>query len=293
MLNKLLWTAIITPFEELGNNIDFKSLELFLRFQEAADNGVILFGSTGEGLSLSYEEKKKILKFAINLKLKIPLMVGVPSYNLNIALEWIKYCNEFPLTGYLITTPIYTKPGIIGQTKWLEQLLINSKHDCMFYNIPSRAGIKLHPEAVKNLSANEKFVAIKDSSGTIESLIEYKTAAPNIAIYCGDDYMMPAMAAESAHGLISVASNVWPTATNRYVKMCLNGVNLDIGLWSKACESLFAASNPIPVKKLLYQLGLISSPFVRLPLCTDDLESISELIAAHESIINWENKYVS
>ncbi|MDJ1304762.1 MAG: 4-hydroxy-tetrahydrodipicolinate synthase [Candidatus Midichloria sp.] len=291
MLNKSLWTAIVTPFDAAGKNIDFKSLEKLLKLQEAAGNGVILLGSTGEGLSLNDEERRQIIAFAFNLKLKIPLMSGVPSHNFIAALEWIEFCNQFPLAGYLMTTPIYTKPGIIGQTQWFEKLLQASNHQCMLYNIPSRAGIKLHVEAVRNLSTNKKFAAIKDSSGTVDSLVEYKMAAPNIAIYCGDDHLMPAMSAESEQGLISVASNVWPTATNKYVQLCLEGVRLDSKLWWQACKALSAASNPIPVKALLHHLGLISHATVRLPLSLNDLKSIDELALVNQLIINWEKQY--
>lgn len=291
MLDKSLWTAIVTPFDEAGRNIDFKSLEKLLKLQEMTRNGVILLGSTGEGLSLSNKERRQIIEFAFKLKLKIPFMSGVPSHNLVAGLEWLEFCNQFPLAGYLMTTPIYTKPGVIGQTQWFEKLMQASEHNCMLYNIPSRAGIKLHAETVKNLTTNKKFAAIKDSSGTVDSLVEYKIASPNIAIYCGDDYMMPAMSAESARGLISVASNAWPIATSKYVQMCLKGTCVDSKLWCQACKALFTASNPIPVKALLHHLGLISHATVRLPLALADLPSIDELALINQLIINWEKHY--
>ncbi|MCB0308507.1 MAG: dihydrodipicolinate synthase family protein, partial [Bdellovibrionales bacterium] len=51
MLNsQMLWTACVTPFNERGNAIDFKSLENVLKLQDEAENGILLCGSTGEGL---------------------------------------------------------------------------------------------------------------------------------------------------------------------------------------------------------------------------------------------------
>lgn len=44
----------------------------------------------------------------------------------------------------------------------------------MLYNIPSRAGVSLHAETVRNLFSHEKFWAIKDSSGTVDTLTKYK-----------------------------------------------------------------------------------------------------------------------
>ena len=57
-------TACITPFKA-DLSIDFSALESIIRSQEHAGNGIFLFGSTGEGLSVAYEEKFSILSFIL------------------------------------------------------------------------------------------------------------------------------------------------------------------------------------------------------------------------------------
>lgn len=287
MINQALWTALVTPFSNDGLTIDYTSLERLLRSQEASGNGVILLGSTGESLSLSDNERREIVTFAIKLNLNIPLMVGVPAHNHFQAVEWLTFCKDLPLAGFLMTTPIYTKPGEVGQTKWFESLLDLASAPAMLYNIPGRAGIKLNPKAVKNLSSHPKFAAIKDSGGDIESLVEYRAAAPNIGLYCGDDALMPSFACEGAIGLISVASNAWPAATRKYVELCLNGKRFDTSAWWEASNALFAASNPIPIKSLLHAKGDISSPTLRLPLTHQELKSNEQLLAADQLISKW------
>lgn len=285
--NQILYTACITPFKEDGE-IDFYSLEKIIRNQERSNNGILILGSTGESISLSNEERKSIAKFVSGLNLKTELILGIPSYNLKEALDFLKYTNDLKISGYLLTTPIYTKSGIIGQTKWFEKILEIAKYPCILYNIPSRSGIRLHNETVKNLYGHEKFIGLKDSGGTIDSLIEYKIVSPNLAIFCGDDNMMPAMASEGAIGLISVASNSWPDQTRKYVQMCLSGYKFNSKLWWQASKALFTASNPIPIKALMKKIGLISSPHVRCPLDQEDLKSIDELMYFHDLISKWE-----
>ncbi len=287
MLDQILYTACVTPFETNVNQIDYQSLERLLRTQEKAGNGVVLLGSTGEGLSLTDNERRTIVQFACDLKLKTEIIVGVPSHNLHAALEWLQFCKTLPINGYLMTTPIYTKPGIMGQTKWFEGLLDKAAHPAMLYNVPGRSGIKLDPETVKNLKNHDRFLAIKDSSGTVESIVEYQLVAPDIAIYCGDDYMMPAMAAEGAAGLVSVASNAWFDATRRYVEHCLAGGKIPSKIWWQSCKAFFTASNPIPIKALLRDIGLIDNDAVRLPLSLEDLPSRNTLLSYHETLMNW------
>ena len=55
MIRQSLWTAMITPMQQDGS-IDYDSFEQILRKQEEAGNGVLVLGSTGEGLNLNDEE---------------------------------------------------------------------------------------------------------------------------------------------------------------------------------------------------------------------------------------------
>ncbi|NUY39166.1 4-hydroxy-tetrahydrodipicolinate synthase [Wolbachia endosymbiont of Litomosoides brasiliensis] len=287
-LSTFLWTACITPFNYNGDSIDYCSLQHLLAMQAKAKNGVVLLGSTGEGLSLTNSEKRTLVKFVCKLKLNTKIIIGVPGINLHQTLEWLNFCKDIPIHGYLMTTPIYTKPGVIGQTLWFEKLLEKAHVPAMFYNIPSRAGVSLHTETVCNLSSHERFWAIKDSSGTVDTLIKYKKVAPNIEVFCGDDDMMHDMATHGTAGLVSVASNVWPHVAHEYVKQCLNGKSLHTDVWQQACKALFIASNPIPTKALLHDIGLIEHRTVRLPLSTQDLPSVNEIKKATEIILNLE-----
>lgn len=287
MSDQILWTAVVTPFDEGGAQVDYPSLERVLRTQEKASNGVVLLGSTGEGLSLGDHERRCLVEFVMGLGLQTQIMVGVPSYNLGTALEWLKFCKDFPFYGYLMTTPLYTKPGVMGQTKWFEKLLEHAHKKAMLYNIPGRAATKLQPEALKNLAEHEKLWAIKDSSGTVDSLVDYRLAVPHISIFCGDDYLMKACAALGAQGLVSIASNVWPEHTRRYVKKSLSGSHFNYEVWWQTGKAFSSASNPIPVKALLKDLGLISSDHVRLPLSSADLPDRKTLLDIHEKIIAW------
>jgi 4-hydroxy-tetrahydrodipicolinate synthase len=284
MQNQLLWTALVTPFNATGNCIDYTSLESLLHQQSCVGNGVILFGSTGEGLAISQQERQQIITFSCNLGLKIPLMVGVPSYNLDAALSWLAFCRDLPLAGYLMTTPIYSKPGIKGQTAWFEKLLDAANHPGMLYNIPGRAGINLHPETVSLLQHHPKFQAIKDSSGNAESVTVYRNSAPDVAIYCGDDYMMSSMAKKGVAGLVSVTSNAWPSPVRDYVQDCLDGNDNNSDFWYHAGKAMLLASNPIPIKSLLKSLNLISHATVRLPLSLEDLPSIRPLLELHSQL---------
>jgi 4-hydroxy-tetrahydrodipicolinate synthase len=282
-----LWTAVITPFNEVGSEIDYASLEILCRIQAKFGIGILVAGSTGEGLSLSLDERKSLLKFVLALKLPVPIMAGVPAHNWMEAKAWMEFCDGLPLQAHLMTTPMYTKPGVQGQTNWFQNLLNMSHVPCMLYNIPGRTGIKLFPETIKNLSPHKNLWAIKDSSGSIESVVDYLEVQAGVQVYCGDDYLMPAMSAEGACGLVSVLSNVWPEQTKKYVEESLSGKVQHNKIWWRATKALFSASNPVPAKALLKHIGQIQHATVRLPLSLEDLKSFAPLSQANDEMQSW------
>jgi 4-hydroxy-tetrahydrodipicolinate synthase len=283
-----VWTAVVTPMNE-DSSVDYESLEKLLREQEAAKNAVVVVGSTGEALNLSKSEMKKILDLTMKLNLSVPIMTGVGSFNLEETKEYLAYLETLPLDAYLMVTPIYAKPGEHGQTHWFKSLLDMSTKPCMLYNVPSRTGVKLNFNAVKKLAQHKNFWAIKEASGSVEDFKLYGEMNPHARMYSGDDGMVDDFRPYHCQGLVSVASNTWPTETHLYVELALKQqlTPSEIQLWKDACDTLFIASNPIPVKNLLFNQKKIKTKIMRAPLHHGDLLDNSPLIDADIKIKHW------
>lgn len=282
-----LWTALITPMLRDGR-VDGVSLKALVKEQDSAGNGILLLGSTGESLALGEKERRDILALVLAEKPSVPLMVGVGGINLGQTKAWVEYLNTLEgLHAYLMVTPLYAKPGPRGQEAWFQSLLDVATRPVMLYNIPSRTGIPLSHGALKNLTSHPRLWAIKEASGSTEEFARYQQDAPSACFYSGDDALMPDFSSLGAKGLVSVASNVWPRETHRYVRENLEKRFQDHALWLKASQSLFCASNPIPVKALLAHLGRIETPVLRLPLSDTDLGDTGPLLAQHKAVKNW------
>lgn len=281
-----VWTALITPMNDDGS-VDYKTLEKLLRQQEIAGNGLTILGSTGEALNIDDDEKKKILELACGMNLSVPLMAGVGGVNLNTQTAWIEYLNSLPLDCYLLVVPLYAKPGPHGQYGWFSALMDAANKPCMIYNVPGRTAKILEFETLKMLSGHKNLWAIKEASGSEEEFAKYAKAAPNALMMSGDDLMLPAFSKIGAKGVVSVASNVWPEATNLYAKLCVDGIFKDQNVWGPAIEALFCASNPVPVKALMHHKGVINSAKVRLPLSEKDMPDINIVKKADSAIREW------
>lgn len=286
-----LYTALVTPMKENGD-LHLDDLASLIHRQDEAGNGVLVLGSTGEGLALSLEDKKQVVKTVSNLNVDVPIMVGVGGFNLRSQIEWIEYCHQFDVDSFLLVTPLYAKPGPKGQVQWFNSLLEAADKPCMLYNVPSRTGTKMSPLVLKELAGHSNFKAVKEASGSIEDYQHYRKTAENIAFYSGDDGLLPFFAMAGSDGLVSVASNVWPKATHQYVDWCLDGRGPELlPMWQECTDALFAGPNPAPAKVLLHDKGWIENSTLHPPLTEEDVEDLSILKNADNMIQNWYKKH--
>lgn len=284
-----LWTAIVTPMNE-DSSVDYASFEKILREQEAAGVAVVILGSTGEALNLNKDECKKILEFGLALNLSVPVMTGIGGINQKDTLEYVTYLNTLSaLDAYLVVTPLYAKPGEHGQAQWFKAIMDLAVKPCMLYNVPGRTGVKMNFNAIKSLKDHKNFWAIKEASGSVEDFKKYVDAAPKARVYSGDDGMVPDFKPHGCVGLVSVASNSWPVETKSYVVKTLQGElsTTEAQLWKDACDTLFIAANPVPVKNLMHAQGKIKTNVLRAPLHHKDLADNTPVLEADKKIKSW------
>ena len=102
-------TAIITPFTDDG--VNFEEFRKMIEFQisEGADS-IIVCGTTGESSTMTTEEKKETIKFAIDVANKrVPIVAGTGGNCTNSAIVMSKYAESVGADAVLVVTPYYNK----------------------------------------------------------------------------------------------------------------------------------------------------------------------------------------
>lgn len=266
-----VFTAIVTPFDE-SNNIDINSLIELIRFQVLHNCGVVLFGTTGECPTVTDDERRLIYTNIIRNFNEDKFVIGVGGNNTNECINQIKIASEYGFTTFMLTTPYYNKPTQLGLETHFKYIC-NEFPDYKFilYNVPSRCGVNMLPNTVKNIYINTKnVIALKEASGDLNQMILIRRLCPELKLYCGDDgLIVPAMSI-GAYGLISVISNYCPKTCNLIIERCnKNNYNGAFELYSQIDDMvrlLFSETSPSPIKFLLCNKGLIGTDNVRLPL---------------------------
>jgi len=282
-----VWTALVTPMLADGA-IDFPTLQILAKNQADAGNGIVLLGSTGEGLALTADEQFSVVESVCQLLLSTPIMVAVGGYNLAAQLTWVKRCNSLNVAAYLLATPMYAKPGAVGLTQWFNALFEQSDFPCMVYNVPSRSGVNIPLSTMAAIQEHPNCWAMKEASGDLNTFLAYKKQCPEIALFSGEDAMMPYLAGAGVKGLVSVASNVWPEATNHYVNLSLSGHHQGLfPVWQNAIDALFQVANPIPLKVLMQHKSMIRHASLRAPLTEQEIPKNHNLLMIDETINQW------
>ncbi len=268
--------ALVTPFKT-NLDVDFDAYGRLLEWHiERGSNGLVPCGCTGEAATLSHDEQKAVIKFAVErVAGRVPVIAGTGSNNTREAIGLTQYAKEVGADGSLLITPYYNKPTAAGQIAHYRAIAeAVDGLPIMLYNVPGRTGTKISPETIAELNKIPNIVSVKEACGDIDQVSSI-LAQCDINVMSGDDSLTLPMIAVGAKGVVSVAANVAPAEVAELCRHA-NAGNFEAARTMHyqllpLFKVLFVESNPLPVKSALAQMGLIEN-VLRLPL-TPALES--------------------
>ncbi len=263
-------TAIITPFTEDG--VNFEEFGKLIEFQiENGADAIIVCGTTGESSTMTLEERKETIKFAVEKANKrVPIIAGTGGNCTANVIEMTKFAESIGVDAALVVTPYYNKTTQAGLIEHYKVVAGATKLPIILYSVSSRTGVNINPETCLELSKIENIVAIKEASGNLSQVAEIANlCGEELNIYSGNDDQITPILAVGGIGVISVLSNILPEHTHDIVDSFLNG-NVELARDEQISviplvKALFSEVNPIPVKAAMNMLGYNAGK-PRLPL---------------------------
>ena len=263
-------TAIVTPLNE--NGVDYESFGRLIDWQIAEGiDAIVACGTTGEASTLTDEEHRECIKFAVDrVAGRVPVIAGTGSNDTDYAIDLTRYACEVGADAVLLVTPYYNKATQKGLIKSFEVVADAASKPCILYNVPSRTGCNIMPATMAALADHPNIVAVKEASGNLSQIAEIAALTRGkLDIYSGnDDQILPVLSL-GGKGVISVLSNILPKETSMICKNYFNGntaeatkMQLD---YLALVNALFCEVNPIPVKAATAAMGY-GKNFLRLPL---------------------------
>lgn len=273
--------AIVTPFNDTGVNYNKLKDLIEWHIQEGTD-AIVICGTTGEASTMSIEERRKSIKFTVDVVNKrIPVIAGTGTNDTKASIEMSAFAESVGVDGLLVITPYYNKTTNKGLIKHFEAINNAVDTPIILYNVPSRTGVNISPTQLLELSKLKNIIAIKEASGNISQVAQMKALCRDaIDIYSGNDDQAIAIMSLGGLGVISVLANIMPKEVHDMTSLYFSGnikkalkVQLDT---LDIANKLFIETNPVPVKTALNLMGKDVGPF-RLPLCDMDNKNLEIL----------------
>ena len=265
--------ALVTPFK--NNELDEETYIKLINFHlENGTNGLVPAGTTGESPTLSHSEHEKVIELCIKeSKGKIPVIAGTGSNSTEEAISLTKHAEKAGADGALVVTPYYNKPTQEGLYQHYKAINDNTSLPIIIYNIPGRCVIDMSVDTMARLFELKNITGVKDATGDLNRLDQtIKKLGTDFIQLTGEDGLAFEFNKRGGAGIISVTANIAPKLCSDMQKFSKSNSDNEIkeaeridALLQPVHKSLFAESNPCPVKYAAKLLGLCDDA-VRLPL---------------------------
>ena len=263
-------SALVTPLNE--NGVDYENFGRLIDWQiESGIDALVICGTTGEGSTLTDEEHRECIRFAVERTAKrVPVIAGTGSNDTAYAIDLTEFSCKVGADAMLVVTPYYNKATQNGLYKHFTMIADASTVPVILYNVPGRTGCNLLPKTVARLAEHPNIVGVKEATGNMAQMVEIMhLCGDKIDVYSGEDALTVPMMAMGGAGTISVLSNVAPREAVAMTDACKAGdfktaARMQCDLLPLT-NALFSEVNPIPAKAAVSAMGF-GEEHLRLPL---------------------------
>ena len=203
----MILPPILTPFDREGR-LDEEAFRELAQALEPLVDGLLVYGSNGEGVHLTPEERARGLRA---LRPRKPFLVGLMEETLPQAEGALLESKAAGAMALLATPPRYYHGSLgAGLLRYYEALA--EKMPIFLYHVPQNTKVDLPLEAVEALAPHPNVLGIKDSSGDLSRIAFYQARLQEFRVYTGHAPTFLGALALGAEGGILAAANLAPRA---------------------------------------------------------------------------------
>jgi 4-hydroxy-2-oxoglutarate aldolase len=213
-----IYPPIATPFDHEGNIWKIKVQHNVEKWNRTGLSGYVVCGSTGESVMLTTEEKIQLWRWVAEYA--APEKALIAGTGVEGVRETIALTNCAASIGYkaaMVRTPHYYKNllnNAAAQMLYFRSVADQAKIPLIIYNWPQATGLDIPPDAVAELSQHPNIIAIKESSGNLEKVLQMiREVKKGFQVLVGSAPTLASSLAAGATGAILAFANAAPYAT--------------------------------------------------------------------------------
>jgi 4-hydroxy-2-oxoglutarate aldolase len=213
-----IFPPIATPFDHNGDLYKIKVQHNIEKWNRTGLAGYVVCGSTGESVYLTTEEKIKLWEWvAEHAAPEKLLMAGTGVEGVRETIELTNRAADIGYKAAMVRTPFYYKNLINradAQMLYFRAVADASKIPLMIYNWPQATGVDIMTDAVAALSHHPNIIAIKESSGNLEKVMQMiREVKPGFQVLVGSAPTLAPSLAIGAVGAVLAYANAAPYST--------------------------------------------------------------------------------
>lgn len=238
--------------------LDLSGLERLVEHLLAGGvHGLFILGTTGEGPSLSHALQREMIGATLRLVARrVPVLVGITDTCLAASVQLANFAADAGADAVVASAPHYFRLAQPELLDYLEALVKDLPLPSVLYNMPHLTKVSFEPETVEKMLSWKKVIGIKDSSGKIETTIDYlKRIAkrPDWSVLTGHEELLADALRAGANGGVCGGANLFPRL---YVDLYEADLKDDLQQVRALHEDI------LEIKRLLYSIGRHDSAFI-------------------------------
>ena len=210
-----VFPAMLTPFTRNGKNVDYdRAAELAIRLADQGVHGLYPCGTTGEGMLMTLEERKRLMEVVVEaVGKRVHVLAHTGCLDTAGTIELTRHAAEIGATAAGVVAPGFYGYDDAALARHYKAVAAAVKgFPILLYNLPSCAKNELTPRFVLRMAREvDNIVGIKDSGGSLQLQDRILLDKPKsfFVINGCDEFTMQALVGGAA-GSVSSTANVIP-----------------------------------------------------------------------------------
>ena len=202
--------AVLTPFDENEEIDELGMRQLVSYLIEKGVDGLYITGSTGEGFTMSNEERKRVAEIVMDeTQGRVPVVVHIGAIGTKLSIELAKHAEEIGADGISSVPPFYWSFNEDQIVKYYTEIAEACSVPMIVYNVPL-VGL-LGMKAIKRLAQIENVRGIKYTALAHHEISQIKDEiGQDFLVYSGADEMAISGLLSGSDGIIGSFYNVMP-----------------------------------------------------------------------------------
>jgi 1-pyrroline-4-hydroxy-2-carboxylate deaminase len=233
-------------------------------------HGLVLMGTVGEGNSLSAQEKRNVLKAAVEVSAgKVPVIAGVSEFTTAAAASFARDAERIGAAGLMVLPAMVYVPTAAELEHHFRTVAAASALPIMLYNNPPSYRVNIDIATLQRLAEVPTIVAIKESAPDSRRFTDIiNVFGERFVLFAGLDDIAFEGLTLGAKGWVSGLTNAFPAESLRLYAALRNGEleqALKIYRWFMPLLHLDAEHDLVQSIKLAEEIMGRGSERVRLP----------------------------